>query len=67
MHSSLVLVIPSGMAPAFFSRVRGGASTEATIPPLEQRPAEKGMPADTNTTNSVKLPAGIGELGLSVF
>lgn len=45
MHSSLVLVVPSGMAPALFSRVRGGASTEATTPLLEWRPEVKGMPA----------------------
>lgn len=62
MHSSLVLVIPSGMAPALFSRVKGGASTEETIPLLEYRPEEKGMPADRDTSNSVKLPAGISEL-----
>lgn len=62
MHSSLVLVIPSGMAPAFFSRVKGGASTEATIPLLERRPEEKGMPADRNTTDGVRRPAGISQL-----
>lgn len=45
MHSSLVLVVTSGMAPAFFSRVKGGASTEATTPLLERRPEVKGMPA----------------------
>lgn len=45
MHSSLVLVVTSGMAPAFFSRVKGGASTEATTSLLERRPEVKGMPA----------------------
>lgn len=54
MQSSLVLVIPSGIAPALFSRVKGGASTEAIIPLLEHRPEQKGMPAGRNTSNSVK-------------
>lgn len=45
MHSSLVLVVPSGMVPALFSRVKGGASTEAMTLLLELRPEVKGIPA----------------------
>ena len=44
MQSSLQFVIPSGIAPALFSRAKGGASTPEMTPLLLTKPAEKGMP-----------------------
>jgi len=45
MHSSLVLVTPSGMAPARLSRATEGVSTVATTPRRDTRPVVWGMPA----------------------